>query len=320
MSETVMDSSGEAQFAAMLRRELALGDKALAGVPPVLGHMLSSTAPSLVSDDILARIRGMLNDLALQLVRAESSALHSDRDAAELQDRVDRLAAHQASSSALLSFAYALAVEGQLAEELQLRTGIDQVLTPLMQELIASDDEAVAELAMASMAAQARFVQAHRRMSLPLAELPAELFHEILRSWSHFAKDVSPASKTQVEALLRATYDESGSRAGMLGRLVSKMNSGARVGLIISHAGLALFATALARLSQQPREMAVLSCHPSQLARLALGLLASGLDPDEIAQTFMTLHPDYSPPQGIKSIAQEQAIELLASPMPGAGD
>lgn len=319
MSETVMDTSGDTQFGAMLRRELAQGDKALAGVPPVLGHMLASTAPSLVSDDILARIRGMMGDLSRQLVRAETSALHADRDPGQVQDRIDRLATHLAASSALLSFSYAFAVEGQLAEELQLRTGIDQVLTPLMQELIASDDEAVAELAMASMAAQARFVQAHRRMSLPLAELPAELFHEILRSWSHFAKDVSPASKTQVEALLRASYDESGSRAGMLGRLVSKMNSGARAGLVIGHAGLALFATALARLSQQPREMAVLSCHPSQLARLALGLLASGLDPDEVAQTFMTLHPDYSPPQGIKSINQDQAVELLASTMPGNG-
>ena len=318
MSETVMDSSGETHFGAFLRRELAQGDKALAGVPPVLAHMLASTAPSLVSDDILAHIRGMLSDLSRQLVRAETSALHSDRDPGEVQDRVERLAAHFASGSALLSFSYALAVEGQLAEEIQSRSGIDQVLTPLMQELIASDDEAVAELAMATMAAQARFVQAHRRMSLPLAELPAELFHEILRSWSHFANDVSPASKTQVEALLRATFDESGSRAGMLNRLISSMNSGARAGLVIGHAGLALFATALARLSQQPREMAVLSCHSSQLARLALGLLASGLDPDEIAQTFMQLHPDYSPPQGIKSIKQEQAIEFLASTVPGA--
>lgn len=319
MSETVIDSSGETQVGEMLRRELVQGDRALAGVPPVLGHMLASTAPSLVSDDILAHIRGMLGDISRQLIRAETAALHSDRNPEGIQDRVDRLSNHLAASSALLSFSFALAFEGQLAEELQERTGIDQVLTPMMQELIASDDESVAELAMATLAAQARFIQAHRRMSLPLGELPAELFHEILRSWSHFAKDVSPASKTQVEGLLRAAYDESGSRTGMLGRLVSTMNSGARAGLVIGHSGLALFATALARLSYQPREMAVLSCHTSQLARLALGLLASGFEPDEIAHTFMQLHPDYSPPRGIKSLNQEQAAELLASTMPGSG-
>lgn len=314
------DITGESQVEAMLRRELAMGDKALAGVPPVLGHMLASTAPSLVSDDILARIRGMLTDLALQLVRAETSALHSDRKQDELQDRIDRLATHLAASSAVLSYSYALAVEGQLAEGLQERTGIDQVLTPLMQELIASDDEGLAELAMAAMAAQARFVQAHRRMSLLLSELPAELFHEVLRSWFHFAKDVSPASKTQVEALLRATYDESGSRAGLLGRLVSRMQAGARAGLMIDHAGLALFTTTLASLSQQPREMAVLSCHPSQSARLGLGLVASGVEPEGVAQVFVTLHPDVSPPLGIQSVSRNQALEFLSSNMSGGGE
>ena len=318
MDETATTMHGDNQVATLLRRELARGDQALAGVPPVLGHMLSGNAPALVTDDILAHIRGMLMDLAKQLVRAEATASRLEASRDELAERGENLAAHLSSSSIILSFAFAIAIEGQSAQELQERTGVDQVLPPLMQELIASDDDAIAELAMGAMAAQARFIQGHRRMSLPLSELPAELFHEILRSWSHFARDVSPATKTQVEALLRAEYDESGSRAGKLGRLVSKLHSGARVALAIDHAGFALFATALSSLSKQPREMAVLSCHASQIARLVLGLRAAGLGRSEIAETFLVIHPNQALPTEFEQIDQAQAHDLLAGSGVGA--
>lgn len=310
MTKTAQHAEGVSQVEALLRRELAQADQALAGVAPVLCHLLASAGHVLVSDDVVARIRGMLGDLAAQLLRAEDKAL-GRRSAAPDDDRAERLAAALAECGIVLSNCYALAVEGQLAEELELRGGIDQVLSPLMQELIASEDEATAELAMAAMAAQARFVQAQRRMSLPLTELPAETFHELVRIWAAFASDVDMAARAQAEALLRAGHDESGNRCGLLGRLASRLKSGARAALEVEHGGFALFVTALASLSRQPRELVVLSCHPRQVLRLALSLCTTGLEPEAIMRQIMAIQPDFVLPEGFAGVGPDQARELL---------
>ena len=68
----------------------------------------------------------------------------------------------------------------RVLERLQARSGIDPVLTPLVQDLVASKDGSVASLAMAVLASQARFQQHYRRMELPLRELPGDLFHQAL--------------------------------------------------------------------------------------------------------------------------------------------
>jgi hypothetical protein len=54
------------------------------------------------------------------------------------------------------------------------------VLSPLVQELVAAKEGDMAALAMTVLAAQARFMQHHRRMELPLGELPGDLFHKAL--------------------------------------------------------------------------------------------------------------------------------------------
>lgn len=319
MSEGVLNTAEDRQVEALMRSELALGDQALAGVAPVLGHLLTSAGHSLVSEDVVARMRGMLGDLAGQLLQAEADALgkHGGEDA--LDDRADKLVARLAENGIVLGYCYSVAVEALQTEELEQRAGIDQVLPPLMQELIASDDEATAELAMASMAAQARFVQTQRRMSLSLTEVPAELFHELVKLWSAFARDIDPATRSQVEALLRANHDESSSRYGLFTRLVSKLNASAVAALSVEHSGLALFATALASLARQPRELAVLSCHPRQQARLALTLRAAGLKPDEIAQQLLVVQPESGLPDGFAEISRDQARAMLDSSALGSG-
>ncbi len=319
MSEGVLNTADERQVGALMRQELALGDQALAGVAPVLGHLLTSAGHVLVNEDLLARIRGMLNDLAEQLLRAETAALGKQGEKYSGEGRLDRLSNRLAESGIVLGYCYAVAVEGRLTEEMEQRAGIDQVLPPLMQELIASDDEATAELAMAAMAAQARFVQTQRRMGLPLQEVPAELFHELVKLWSRFARDIDPATRSQVEALLRANHDESASRHGLLTRLISKLNAGACAALAVEHGGFALFVTALASLARQPRELAVLSCHPRQQARLALGLRAAGLKPDEIAQQVLLLQPESCLPEDFAEISAEQARALLDGSALGSG-
>jgi len=318
MNESVVKSGDGTKVEALLRHELAQGDDALAGIAPVLGHLLSGSYQSLINDEVLARLRGMLGSLAEQLHRAELSVLKgSDKTVGD--DRAGELVQALSANSIILSHCYAVATEAMVAEDLEHRAGIDFVLPPLLQELIASRDEATAGLAMATMAAQARMQQSQRRMTLPLAELPAELFHELVNTWSRHASPIDAVSRSQIEALLRAEHDESGSRLGLLSRLISTLSAGALAALRIEHAGLALFTTALASLTRQPRELVVLSCQAGQLARLALSLRAAGAKPEDIAQQFVIIQPDFTLPEGFEVIGKDQAKALLDGASSGGG-
>lgn len=289
----------------VLRDELARADRSLRGVQPVLTHMLASSGHTLVSDAIVARLRGMLGSLAVQLISAKAGSAKPHDDIRE----VDRLADSLSGDSVVLSYCYALAMEGHLTERLEQRVSLDPILSPLLQELIASDVPETAELAMTTLAAQSRFIQSQRRMELPLSELPAELFHTVLKLWEKRAKGdpaVAPAIKQ-----LKAHYDEGASRVGLMARLVSSMKGGAIAALEVEHAGLALFASALSRLAKQPRELAILACHDQQVARLALCLRAAGLSPEAIERQFLALAPADRLPGEIASLSPARAAAVL---------
>ncbi len=300
-----MDLADGAMVEAILREELARETRALGSVVPVLRHLLASEGQRLVSDAILARVRGMLSDLAAQLIAAAAGrdpALRLSADS-DLLAR-DALAEALAGDAPLLAHCHALAAESQLAERLHQHRAIDPVLSPLLQELIASDTPVIAELAMNTLAAQSRFIQSQRRMELPLGELPAELFHALT------AKHVPEADAAR---RLNAAYDEGSSRLGLLARLVSAMRRGAIAALSLDHAGPALFASAFAALSRASREQAVLACQEGQGARLALMLRSAGLTPEEIARQFLLVDPAARPLRDLGAISPERARMLLGA-------
>lgn len=317
MSKAAIQPPDQMSAVDALRQDLVRGDLALAGVAPVLSHLLASPGQALVSEDVLARMRGMLGDLARQILTAQAQTASQKHDVGALPHA--ELTGLFASSGVLVSHCYAIAMESQLSERLEQRSGIDQVLTPLLQELIASPDENIAELAMATMSAQARFVQAQRRMDLPLAELPAELFHEVLALTRKANSGDDASAIERAEEHLRGGYDESRGRLALMTRLAGSLSGGIRAALDLEHAGLGLFATALARLSQQPRELAVLSCHERQQARLALALRAAGLKLEEITRQFALIHQDFALPDGLQELSAEQAAALLKGTAAGRG-
>jgi hypothetical protein len=266
MGEVTMDLAADDAVEAILRDGLAREARALTAVVPVLRHLLGSEAQGLVSDAILARVRGMVQHCAAQLLAARAGADPVAAFAAADPAALDALAETLFADPALLAHCHALAVEGLVAERLHQRHAIDPVLSPLLQELIAAQDPAVGALAMSTLAAQSRFVQGQRRMELPLGELPAELFHALAKR-----ADGDAAGR------LAAQYDEATSRLGLLARLVGVMRRGAIAALALDHAGLALFASALAGETRTPRTEAVLACHEGQALRLALLLRAADL-------------------------------------------
>jgi hypothetical protein len=300
MGDATMDLAADSAVEAILRDELEREDRALGSVVPVLCHLLTSDGHSLISDAVLARVRGMLSDLARQF----AAALAGHEPGVRMPGVPDESGfARLAADRELVGFAHMLATESLLAERFQHRHAIDPVLSPLLQELIAAIDPAIAELAMKLLAAQSRFIQSQRRMELPLTELPAELFHRVLTG--------SEAHSGGGIARLQQAYDEAATRLGLLTRLAAALHGAVVAALSLDHAGLALFASALARRSRQPRARALLSCHEGQGARLALALKAAQADLAVIERQFLLVEPAARLPRAVAMLSPERARLLL---------
>lgn len=293
-----------------MRSELARADRALAAVAPVLAHLLASSDHALVSDEIVARVRGMLVDLAGQLSAAMADG-DEQSEPSQHAEPAETLAEWFAGDATMLRFCHAIAMETVLTERLDQLAGIDPVLSPLWQELIASADSGVAELAMQALAAQSRFLQAQRRMQYPLAELPAELIAHALDRWVQTVPAADAARAAAAQQAMKAQYDEAESRIGLIARLVTAMRGGAIAALELEHAGLALFASALAQRTGLSRAQAVVACHDRQAPRLALMLRAAGLEPAAIERQFLVLEPAARPIHGLADIPVETARAVL---------
>lgn len=310
--------SGWAEPEVDLRADLARGDAVIGSITPILRHLLASDDHSLFGDEIIARVRGIVADLARQLAEeiavSDPSAERGEPPAAV----IDALVRDLVDVPGLLTHAHALALEWQLTERLQARLGVDPVLTPLLQALISSPDVSTSAIAMKLLAAQARFAQAMRRMQLPLFELPGDLLHGALQVMRCHSQEDAAANErgAAAEAAVRARYDESRSRLGLIARLVTGMGGGAVAALSVSHAGVALFMTALALASGQVRELTILSTNEGQATRLALSLRAAGLRVENAAEQFLAINPEACLPPGVERIGPDEAAAILA---PGPG-
>lgn len=264
------------------------GDPALAAAAPVLRHLLVNDDRSLFSDEIVSRVRSMIAHVAAQLLFAQAEAAGVADSAAHIDTHQDELAAALCADDALLLHVHARAVEGRVTEQLQRRSGIDPVLTPLVHDFVASEDAETASRAMSLLAAQTRFMQHYRRMELPLRELPGELFHTALLVFRSYGE--ADENSDEVEHRLRQGYDEATGRLALLTRLAMAAE-GVAV-LKLDHAGVALFVSALAQAVDQPRDLTVLALTEGELPRLVARLRAAGLSPEELQVQLLHLHPD----------------------------
>jgi hypothetical protein len=269
---------------------LARGDGVAAGVGPVLRHLLVNDDRDYFADDILATLRGMIADVARQLAGED----HGD------------LVAALVDVPGLVAQAHALAAEGQVTRRLRETQGMDPVLSPLLQALVASPRGETAALAMQVLAAQARFVQQQRRMQWPLSEMPAELLHGALQVWGTMEGETARHND------VRADYDEGATRLGLLSRLIGELGAGVVAALEMTHAGVAIFASALSHASGQTRGGAVLSMLSHHVERLVLGLRAGGLGVAGVEAVVLALHPDATPPMGLGRLEAERAARLLS--------
>ncbi len=313
MIDTSVPQSSEAPIETELREQLVHGDIVLGTIGPILGHLLATDDNSLFSDEIVARVRGMVTHLSQQFLFAQAAAGEIDDPEQFAAAWKGNLAGRLMTFAPLMTHCHALALEWQLAMQLSRRNAIDPVLSPLLQALIASDDPEIAKLAMAVLASQARFIQQQRRMELPVAELPGDLFHHALLTWLHFAGEEQADVAVRAEASLRGEFDEGSGRFGLISRLVTSMGSGAMAALSVSHAGVAIFLSALALASSQDRDIAAFSSNERQMARMALALRAAGLKPKDVEEQLVYIHPEIVIPEGFEMLRSDRAAAMLAA-------
>lgn len=292
---------------AALRDELARGDAVAGTVAPILRHLVTAGDVSLFSEEILARVRAMLADLAIELLDA---LVGPDSHRAHSPGEIEVVGGALLDNAALLTHLHALALEWQLTERMQARLALDPVVSPLLRGLAATHQGP----SMPFLAAQARWCQAQRRMKLTLCELPADLLNVALYTLRMLAGAEPELAEraTAAESGIRASYDEAATRAGLAAQLVTYLWQRSDA-LCISQAGVALFLTALAMGSGQSRDAAALSTHEAQLARYALALRAAGLEPAAVEEQFLTVHPDILLPVGFERLATDRAAAILSS-------
>jgi hypothetical protein len=309
MNEAPMTGDAADTVEQLLRDDLTRGDVVAADARPILRYLLAHEGHPLFTEATVARVRGMMLDLASQLLHAEAEAGKVRDRSSYVGERQDALAGALIEEGRFLAHAQALVLEADLVERLQARGGIDAVLPLLVQELAAREDETTAALAMALLAAQARFMQQCRRMELPMRELPGDLFHAALMALRARGELGAEAA----ERRLRAGYDEGASRLGLIARAVTGLGDRSQDALAIDRAGVAIFASALAMASGQERDSVVLSFAEGQFARLLLVMRAAGLEYAAMERQLLFLHPDHRLPDAFDTVSAERAAALLSS-------
>lgn len=315
MALTATTGTSSGAIEALLRDDLFHADQALIHMGPILRHLLRNDDSSIFSDEVIARVRGMLADLARQLVQALGEAAGHADAAAWAREAGPGLADMLSGAEDLLDHLHMLAIEWQLAEKVEGRLGINPVLTPLLQDLIASSDPDLAARGMNLLAAQARFGQAIRRMQIPLIELPADLHQTVLRTMrGYVSEDPSGIAAAEIaELVLSQRRAEAASRLDLLAYAISVAGAKPCATLSLQNSGVALFLTALAMGSGLRRETAIMCTTESQMARLALALSAAGLDRAGVVDVFAALHPDVALPEGLELLHPDDAAAMLSA-------
>jgi hypothetical protein len=285
---------------------------------------------ALFNDEVIARLRGMLRDLACQLCQ-ELAGAAGDREPLDGDDcDIAATTAELTKMPGLLAHLHAIVLEGQVSQDLQERLGTDPVVPPLLQALIGSPEPETAATAMKLLAAQARFMRYQQDMRMPLGELPGDLLHGALQLLPEIARRQTLAGATTqladvAQAAIRASYDESTTRLGLIARLVTAMGGGAVAALALAHAGVAIFATALAVATGQDRDPCLLALQEGQATRLAVMLRASGIKLATVQASLLAAHPMSEPAAGeladtIARLPVDRATALLAGAAAGPDD
>lgn len=310
MTDSGLNSVPQPPIEATLADRLARGDVVLGAAGPMLGMLVLNHDSAFFSDEVVARVRGMCGHVAQQMVAAYRA--EAEDAGADIAGQNARLAEALSGDMEFLRHCHALALEHRFALQLERAYAISPAASPMLKELIASSDAAVARLATAVMAAQARFEQQQRRSELPVTELPPQLFERVLS----LGREHGAAAENDVDRVnrrLRDNYDPQGNRIALLLQVVEAAGGEPMKGLSLRRAGSALFLSSLAFASGQDRDVVALTTSESQAARLTLALCAAGLAPAQVAEEFALIHSGVPVPDAADMPSAERAAAILGA-------
>lgn len=290
---------------AALRRGLVRGDAAAASALPVLRHLVAADGNEAFGEDILARVRSMLNDMAAQLL----DAMIGDVDRRpHAPDEIAVLSRALLDDAGVLAHAHVAAIEWQLTCSLHDRLALDPVNTPLVQTQIAEGRAG----ALAFLGAQASWYQDHQRFTLPLSRLPVETLDAVLGILRQLVDgEQSLAQRVgEVEDALRAAHAATADRIELARQVASDADEVSAVS--VQEAGVAVFLTALADRSGAARDEIVLSTLPQQKSRFMLRMLAAGVSPYCLQRQVQAIHRNTVLPDGLDGIDPQRAALVLA--------
>ncbi|WP_260922342.1 hypothetical protein [Novosphingobium sp. 9] len=313
MSDTQDHLSGAGSLEAAMRVQLMQGDAVAQEARPILRHLLQQDSNDLFSEEIVARVKGMIRSLA----NALQDAIFADDHYTEAaqRDMVENDFFHLlVVDEAMLQHLHAMALEYQVTQRLQARLSLDAVTSPLVRELIASSDMQLQSLAMAYLAAQARWCQSQRRMAITVAELPAAQFDVIMAALHGVAAEHSVVGERLPDCVrrLKEARGLGRCRLDLARSIVDALPVDAEKALSIEHAGVGLFVSTLAGALGEVRDQVAFSLHASQSARLLLQLRAAGLRAAAVELQFVMIHPGLPLPMGIETLGADRAAEVLA--------
>lgn len=289
------------------RIALVDGGQARDQVDPVLHYLLLRPDADVFNDAVLARTNALLADMAWRLLTGGSAP--ADEQAAA-QTPLD-LARKLARQPELAGFCHALAVEEQVAVRLSEEAGLDPVLPPLVQNLVASDDPQISSLAMSALTAQTRAGQWLRRGELPLTELPADVLNLALLVRREHIGDQPREQVAAAEARLRADHDDGATRIAFYDRLATAL--GPAGVLDLPHAGVPLFTAMLSQRARLSRRRSALLLTSGQRSTLAVILRAVGLKRRQIARQLLLLDPQAPLPDFLPRLRRQDARLLIAA-------
>lgn len=302
------DQNAGAGSEAAMRELLAQGEQTRRSLPQQLRHRIGFADPSLFDDELIARTRGLLVHLTAQITGGRPVG-SGTADHLKARDAILRaLFDHPA----MLAHCHALALEYRLTRRFGEQADIDPVLPPILQEMIASPNEATSRLAAAVLAAQTRFLNNMERMQLPLRQLPGELLHDVFaigRQWLG-----EPIIADAVEQAVRTSYDEGATRVALLGRLVNTAEYPQARGWQLQESGAPLFLASLALGAGLSLHEAALLTTESQIVRFALTMRALRYNPGAINRNLYILHDEVALPL-IAGMEPDAASTILVSSM-----
>lgn len=290
---------------AALRRDLVRGDTAAASALPVLRHLAATDDTSAFSEEVIASVRGMLADLAAQLLDAMIG--QADRRS-HAPDEIAVLTRALLGDARVLGHVHAVAIEWQSTRSLLHRAALDPVCPPLVQEQMAAGNA----LARAFLDAQACWVGYRHRTVLPIADLPLETFEAVL-GILRLLVDGEPTLAERVQAVeieLRGRRPIGHDRLQLAQQLAEQVGSSQL--LSVESSGVAIFLTALALRSGATRDEMVMATLPDQKARFVLRLLAAGVSPSRLSRQLHLIHQDAQLPAGIEGMDARSALRVLS--------